>query len=74
MKNKVIITGISEKEVFECNVCKKIVKSCDSCGIKFVENDAILHVPYNYTVYHFCSNSCYDRFFEIGAYKLVVPA
>lgn len=67
------VEGIAEW-VFECNVCQHRIKSCDACGKDFAPYDPILHVTHDLLNYHFCSRSCIDKFWELGVYKLEVPA
>ena len=73
MRELSVISGIAE-QVFECNICENRIKSCDACGRDFAPNDAILHVTHDMLNYHFCSHACQEKFWDLGAYKLVVPA
>jgi 5-methylcytosine-specific restriction endonuclease McrA len=67
------VSAITEK-VLECNVCENRVASCDACGRSYMEGDEIVHISHDGLSYHFCSEKCHTRFWNLRAFKLVVPA
>ena len=48
----------------ECTICNERVKSCDSCGREFVNDDKILHITHDMLNFHFCSDKCHEDFLK----------
>ncbi len=62
------------ESVMECSLCESRIKSCDSCGREFVNNEQILHITHDMLHFHFCSEECHQAFLNFDDVKLVVPA
>ena len=59
--------------VMECSLCESRIKSCDSCGKEFANDEQILHITHDMLNFQFCSDKCNEDFLKFDT-KMEVPA
>jgi hypothetical protein len=61
------------ESVMECSLCESRIKSCDSCGREFANDEQIIHITHDMLNFHFCSEKCHEDFLKFDV-KTEVPA
>ena len=61
------------ESVMECSLCESRIKSCDSCGKEFANDEQIIHITHDMLNFHFCSEKCHEDFLKFDV-KTGVPA
>ena len=52
------------ESVMECSLCESRIKSCDSCGKDFANDEQIIHITHDMLNFHFCSDKCHEDFLK----------